>query len=149
MRLRTRKNGGAVTRLVPEAARGINWLGHSDIAGRSDGVQIMVNKGFAFIGHPFTGGGASVIDVQDPRAPRPVNFIAVHPRSWALHFQTFDDLLLLAEEFNFIAHKPVRQWHDPDHSGGLRVYDIANPAEPRQIGFMPVEGLGLHRVWWA
>ena len=62
----------------------------------------MYNRGFAFVGHPFTGGGATVVDVRDPRKPVPVNFIATHPRSWSLHFQTFD-LLLLAEEFNFIA----------------------------------------------
>ena len=134
---------------VPESAHNFTWLGHSDLGGRSDGVQVMVNKGFAFVGHPFTAGGATVVDVRDPRAPHPVNFIHTHPRSWSLHFQTFGDLLLLAEEFNFIAHKPLRQWHDPDCSAGLRVYDIANPMEPRQIGFMPVEGLGLHRIWWV
>lgn len=135
--------------LVPESAHDLKWLGHSDLGGRPDGVQVMVNKGFAFVGHPFTGGGATVVDVRDPRAPRPVNFIGVHPRSWSLHFQTFGDLLLLAEEFNFIAHEPRMRWRDEDSSGGLRVYDIADPATPRQIGFMPVDGLGLHRLWWV
>jgi hypothetical protein len=31
----------------------------------------------------------------------------------------------------------------------MRVYDIADPANPRAIGFMEVEGLGLHRIWWT
>jgi hypothetical protein len=31
----------------------------------------------------------------------------------------------------------------------MRVFDLANPAEPREIGFMPVEGIGLHRIWWV
>jgi len=132
-----------------DGAHHISWLGYSDLAGRSDGVQVMVNKGYAFVGHPFSGGGATVIDVRDPRNPQPVNFLAVHPRSWSLHFQTFGDLMLVAEEFNFIAGKPAAQWRDPDCSAGLRVYDIADPANPRPIGFMPVEGLGLHRVWWT
>ena len=35
-----------------------------------------------------------------------------------------------------------------DYSAGLRVYDISDPANPRAIGFMEVEGLGLHRIWW-
>lgn len=135
--------------LVPESAHGLKWIGHSTLAGRPDGVQVMVNKGFAFVGHPFTGAGATVVDVRDPRSPRPVEFISVHPRSWSLHFQTFGDLLLLAEEFNFIAHEPRSRWRDEDSSCGLRVYDIANPATPRQIGFMPVDGLGLHRLWWV
>ena len=28
----------------------------SELGGRSDGVQVMVNKGYAFVGHPFSGG---------------------------------------------------------------------------------------------
>ncbi len=137
------------TSLHAHSARGIRWLGHSDLGGRSDGVQVMVNKGYAFVGHPFSGGGATVVDVRDPRQPTPVGFLPVHPRSWSLHFQTFGDLLLVAEEFNFIAHKPLTQWRDPDCAAGLRVYDIADAANPRPIGFMPVEGLGLHRIWWT
>ena len=31
----------------------------------------------------------------------------------------------------------------------MGVYDIANPAEPRQIGFMPIEGGGIHRIWYV
>ena len=34
-------------------------------------------------------------------------------------------------------------------AAGLRVYDISRPAEPREIAFMPVEGLGLHRLWYV
>jgi hypothetical protein len=135
--------------LVPRHAQHITWLGHSDLSGRPDGVQVMVNKGFAYVGHPFTGGGASIVDVRDPRRPAVTGFLGVHPRSWSLHFQTCGDLLLVAEEFNFIAHQPQSRWRDPDCSAGLRVYDISDPGTPRDIGFMPVEGLGLHRIWWT
>jgi hypothetical protein len=135
--------------LQAESAHRFTWLGHSNLAGKPDGVQVMVNKGHAFVGHPFTGGGITVVDVRDPRDPRPVNFLHVHPRSWTLHFQAFDDLMLVAEEFNFIAGKPQARWRDPDCDAGLRVYDLADPGKPRAIGFMPVEGLGLHRVWWT
>ncbi len=31
----------------------------------------------------------------------------------------------------------------------MRVYDIKDPANPRAIGFLEVEGLGLHRIWWV
>jgi len=36
-----------------------------------------------------------------------------------------------------------------DWSAGLAVYDISNPEKPRQIGFMPVEGGGIHRAWYT
>ena len=32
---------------------------------------------------------------------------------------------------------------------GLAVYDISVPERPRQIGFMPVEGGGIHRIWYV
>ncbi len=36
-----------------------------------------------------------------------------------------------------------------DWSAGMAVYDISVPDKPRQIGFMPVEGAGLHRIWYV
>jgi hypothetical protein len=105
-----------------------------------------------------------VIDVRDPRAPRPVSFLPVHPRSWSLHLQAFDDLLLVVEEFNFYSvyfreseyygksidkvESAMFGQRGTDYSAGLRIYDISDPARPRPIGFLEVEGLGLHRVWW-
>ena len=38
----------------------------------------------------------------------------------------------------------ARSW-----TAGMAVYDISKPAEPRQIGFMPVEGGGVHRIWYT
>ena len=34
-------------------------------------------------------------------------------------------------------------------ASGLRVYDISKPASPREIAFLEVPGLGLHRIWWV
>ena len=39
-------------------------VGHSDQGGRPDGVQVMVHRGFAYVGHMFSK-GFSVIDVRD------------------------------------------------------------------------------------
>jgi hypothetical protein len=36
-----------------------------------------------------------------------------------------------------------------DYAAGMSVYDISDPANPRPIGFMEVQGLGLHRIWWT
>ena len=36
-----------------------------------------------------------------------------------------------------------------DWSAGMAVYDISKPDEPQQIGFMPVDGTGLHRIWYV
>ena len=56
------------------ASRNIKFLSHTDQGGRGDGVQVMVNRGFAYIGHGFSN-GITVIDVRDPKHPKTVNFL--------------------------------------------------------------------------
>jgi hypothetical protein len=152
----------------PDFAYKLRLIGHSDQAGRPDGVQLMVHRGFAYVGHMFSK-GFSVIDVADPRDPRPVNYIAAPDNTWNIHLQTHDDLLLVihakdmfaAAEFQdekayykgalgtkvggrHATAKQPRNW-----SAGVAVYDISKPAQPRQIGFMPIEGGGAHRIWYT
>jgi len=149
---------------VPESAHKIGFVGYSDQGGRPDGCQVMVAKGHAYVCHTFSS-GVTVIDVRAPRQPKPVNFLPVHPASWSIHCQTHGDYLLVIEEFNFYSvFNSEKSYYggsisgvnsarfgkrNEDYSAGLRVYDIADPANPRAIGFMEVEGLGLHRVWWV
>lgn len=69
-------------------------IGHSDQGGRPDGVQLMVHRGFAYIGH-MVSQGFSVVDVRDPTRPTTVNYIAAPPGTWNVHLQAHDDLLLV------------------------------------------------------
>src|ERR1700730_3660870 len=140
---------------VPDFARNMRLLGHSDQGGRADGVQLMVHRGYAYVGHIFSK-GFSIIDVRDPRAPKPVGYVPAPPNTWSLHLQAHDDLLLvvnakdmfaqaeLAEERNYYKGKAEchadaapekRNW-----SAGLAVYDISKPESPKPIGFMPIAG---------
>jgi hypothetical protein len=148
--------------IMPEAARNLSLVGHTDQGGRGDGVQVMVARGHAYIGTRVSR-GVMVTDVRDPRQPRPVNFVPIHPNSWCMHLQTAEDLLLCIEELDLKALLSIKDYYSQsnqvdsarygrrgeDFSAGMRVYDIADPANPRPIGFMPVEGLGLHRIWWT
>lgn len=154
---------------LPKAdfARNMTLISHSDQGGRPDGVQLMLNKGFAITGHMFSK-GFSVIDVRDPRNPKPATYVAAPENTWNLHLQTFEDLLLVINAKDMFASaefadekayyttsvgktvgideigKRARDW-----TAGMSVYDIKDPAEPRQIGFMPVEGGGIHRIWYT
>src|SRR5438093_8313395 len=78
----------------PDYARNMRIIGHSDQGGRPDGVQIMVHRGYAYIGHMFSK-GFSVVDVRDPKRPRAVNYLAAPPGTWNIHLQAHDDLLLV------------------------------------------------------
>jgi hypothetical protein len=147
-------------------ARNMHLIGHSDQGGRPDGVQLMVHRGFAYVGHMFSK-GFSVLDVRDPSNPRAINYIAAPPNTWNIHLQTHDDLLLVIHTKDMFASaefaderayykgalgqkvgtadaKRVRDW-----SAGLAIYDIAVPAQPRQIGFLEVQGGGIHRLWYT
>lgn len=153
----------------PDYARNMRLLGYSDQGGRPDGVQIMVAHGHAYVGHMFSR-GFSIVDVRDPRRPRAVNYIPAPPGTWNIHLQTHDNLLLVVNAKDMFAaaefaderayyrgsigatvktaeagaKRATRDW-----TAGLAVYDIAAPARPRQIGFMPVEGGGIHRIWYV
>ena len=152
----------------PDYARNLRIVGHSDQGGRPDGVQIMVHRGFAYVGHMFSK-GFSVIDVRDPKNPKPVNYLAAPPGTWNIHLQTHDDLLLVinakdmfaSAEFadekayykgqlgDVVGTSTAKKDAARDWTAGMAVYDISDPATPRQIGFMPVEGGGIHRIWYT
>src|SRR5580692_7840082 len=133
--------------IVPESAHNIELVGHSDQGGRGDGVQVMVARGHAYVGTRVSR-GVMVTDVRDPRNPKPVNFAPIHPNSWCMHLQALLSQKDYYSQSNQVdsARYGVR---GKDFSAGMRVYDISDPANPRSIGFMEVEGLGLHRIWWV
>ena len=81
----------------PAHARNMRLIGHSDQGGRSDGQQIMVRNGYAYIGHVCSR-GFSVIDVRDPGRPRAVNYVENPPNTWSLHLQVHDDLAVLTHD---------------------------------------------------
>lgn len=143
------------------ASRNIKFIGHSDQGGRADGVQIMVHRGYAYIGHGFSN-GITVMDVRDPKHPKPVQFVACPPNTRAIHLQAHDDLLLAINapsvwamqalsEQEYFGGSPADKLKGRagEFTPGMRVFDISAPAEPREIGFMPVDGMGLHRIWYV
>ncbi|MGH8634063.1 MAG: hypothetical protein ACRET7_08015, partial [Burkholderiales bacterium] len=73
------------------ASRNIKFVSHSELGGRGDGVQIMVHRGYAYIGHGFSN-GITTLDVRDAKRPRVVDFIACPAGTRAFHLQTHDDL---------------------------------------------------------
>ena len=157
----------SVDRPQPDYARNMRLVGHCDQDGRPDGVQIMVHRGYAYIGHMFSK-GFSVIDVRDPKNPRAVNYLAAPRGTWNIHLQAHDDLLLVVNAKDMFAAAEFadeRAYYRGqlgsvvgtarataarrDWTAGLAVYDISRPAAPRRIGFMPVDGGGIHRIWYV
>jgi hypothetical protein len=113
--------------------------------------------------------GFSIIDVREAKNPKPAAYIPAPPGTWNIHLQTHDDLLLVinakdmfaAAEFadekayykgqlgQVVGTAAAKSVAARDWTAGLAIYDISKPSEPRRIGFMPVEGGGIHRVWYT
>ena len=148
----------------PDFASNMRIIGYSDQGGSPAGVQVMVHRGHAYIGTR----GVIVLDVSDPRRPRPIDHIAPPPDTMNIHLQAHDSLLLVVNAQDPASNPVVadqrayygrslgeltgsaagtrgeRSW-----TAGLTIYDISQPARPRRIGFLPVEGMGVHRCWYS
>ncbi|MEQ9833962.1 LVIVD repeat-containing protein [Pectobacterium versatile] len=149
---------------IPDYSRNMRLIGHSDQGGRPDGVQVMVHRGYAYIGH-MVSQGVSIVDVHDAKNPKPAGFIAAPPGTWNIHLQTHDDLLLVvnardlfadasfAEEKVYytrsVADTVSTKQQDKSWSAGLRIFDISTPDKPREISFLPLDGIGIHRIWYV
>jgi hypothetical protein len=79
---------------APDLVRGFRPLGVSAQGGRPDAMQLQYHRDHVYVGHLFSG-GFSVLDVSDPRDMRAVGFHAAPPRTWNIHLQAADDLLLV------------------------------------------------------
>lgn len=143
-------------------AKGFSFLGHSDQGGRADGLQVMVGGGHAYVGHMFSQ-GFTVLDVRDPRRPTPVAYVAAPPGTWNLHLQLVGDVLVVVNEADLFAKAAFARESSyygtsvgrvmadlpVDNARGLRVFDVSDTRTLREVGFMSVPGVGLHRVFWT
>ena len=148
--------------MASQPSRNISFVSHTDMNGHADGVQIMVHRGYAYVGHGFSN-GITTLDVRDAKNPKVVDFIACPPGTRALHLQTHDDLLLAVnapsvwhmQQFQTDKAYFGASWAEQmkatgnQFTPGIRVYDISKPDKPTEIGFMPVEGVGPHRLWYV
>ena len=85
-------------------------------------------------------------------------------RALNVHLQAHDDLLLVINARDLFADarfadekvyytrqvgETVRDVQDKGWSAGLRVFDISTPDAPREIGFLSLSGIGIHRIWYV
>jgi len=141
--------------------RRIRHLSYSDIGGRPDSVQIMVNRRHLYVGHMFSN-GVTILDAADPRRLKPAGFFTGGGNTRTHHLQTAEDLLLLANGANIVAmqsYDNLRGYFEnaladsitnlKKFRSGLSIHDISRPSEMREIAFLEMPGLGINRLWWT
>ena len=119
----------------------LTTVGHHDLDGYGDGMQVLREGNAIYVGHFGPSGmGTSVLDGTDPTRPRMVRQISSPAGSHTHKVQVADGLLL-------INHEQFRGG-DP-YSAGMAVYDLADPFDPKQIGWFDSTGRGVHRIVWT
>ena len=137
--------GSTASAASTASATGLRLLGHHDLGGYGDGMQVVRGGDSLYVGHTGTTGmGTSILNVADPADPVLVTQWPAAPRSHTHKVQVADGLLLVnAEKF------PYRADMSEPYPAGLTVYELADPLRPRKVGFWPSGGRGVHRIVWT
>lgn len=117
----------------------VRLIGHSDLGGYGDGMQLMLKDGYLYVGH-LKSMGTSILDVSDPASPRVVKQLKNPPGTHTHKVQIGGDVLLINVEQHG-SGVPERV--------GFQIMDISNPVEPHELGFFATSGRGVHRMWYT
>ncbi|MGH3666270.1 MAG: LVIVD repeat-containing protein [Egibacteraceae bacterium] len=124
-----------------EDNRGFTVIGHSDLGGYGDGMQVLREGDALYVGHFGPSGmGTSVLDVSDPTRPEVVVQWPAPTGSHTHKVQVADGLLLVNQE--------QFQGGDP-YAAGMAVYSLEDRFDPRPTGFFRSTGKGVHRIVWT
>lgn len=134
----------------------MEMVGHNDLAGRGFNADVWVHKEVAYVGqwgfgdasHPDrcpTGApsGVRVLDVSDPSNPTVVSTLQNPPLTTAedVEVVTFPD----GRDIAMVGIQACFRLN-PDTERGLQLFDVTDPANPAQIGFLDTGGFarGVH-----
>lgn len=122
----------------PADVDGFELIGHSDLNGFGDGMQVMPLEDALYVAHfGPSGKGTSILDISDSTSPRVVRQWEAPPGSHTHKVQVADGLLLVNHElFRSEGPAPV----------GFAIYDLSDRFDPKRIGFFDTGGRGVHRI---
>lgn len=122
----------------PEDSSGFRLIGHSDLNGHGDGMQVMPLGDVLYVAHfGPSGKGTTILDISDPTGPRVVRQWDAPPGSHTHKVQVANGLLMTNHElFRGDGPAPV----------GMAIYDLTDPFDPRRVGFIDTGGRGVHRI---
>jgi len=117
------------------SAKNTKLVAHIDCAG---GGQVWVEGNVLYVAHMQAPTGTSIFDISDPRSPKPLARVDV-PAGWHSH------KVRAANGVMIVNHEAVTKGGSSDFRGGLAIYDVARPSEPKFITKWETHGAGVHR----
>ncbi len=122
---------------MPQASgiREVSWV---DVKG---GGQITVSGTTAYVGHTLGREATTVIDVADPKNPKVVKTLdCKHQGCHAHKVRIMGDLMLTNyESIDYTGET------EAGFTGGLNIFDVSDPLDPKHIHFWETAGDGVHR----
>lgn len=119
-------------------------VGQTNLNGHGDCMHVNLKDHYAFVAHMGESRvGTSVVDVSDPRMPGVVTQLETPPGTHSHKVQIVGDILLVNYE------RSMFEPHATSWQGGLKVFDVSKPEQPREIAFLKMPGKGVHRMtYW-
>ncbi len=119
-------------------ASGLKQVGYINCAG---GGQIIVQNGFAYVGHMRAPFGTTIVDVRDPQNPEVLSELRMEPGTHSHKVRVRGDLMIVNQELNF--NDPNDP--PPEFRGGVCIYDVSDRRNPKLLSRWKTEGQGVHR----
>ena len=110
-------------------------ISHFDCPG---GGQVWVEGATMYVGHQRPTSGTTIVDVSDPRAPRHLATIDV-PEGWHSH------KVRVSGDIMVVNHEKFGKSAPNEIGGGLGIYDVSRPSDPKLITRWTTMGGGVHR----
>ena len=132
----------------PDHALNMRLIGRSDLGGRGnggEGIALHAKGGrrVLYIAHESAPVNFSIVDVSDPSRPALIGQTELpHDAVRSNSLASVGDLLAVAYQVKTAGLKPA----------GVELFDLADPARPRSIGFFDCSGQhsrGAHCLWFV
>lgn len=118
-------------------SQGVREVGYIDCPG---GGQVVVKRGIAYVGNMRAPEGTMIVDVRDPKNPKTLSILKTPVGTHSHKVRVEGDIMVINREVN-----PFQPGAPADYKGGLGIYDVSKPSEPRLITQWETEGMGVHR----
>ncbi len=114
-------------------SKNVHRIGRTDVAG---GGQVTVVGKRAYIGHMKAPYGTTILDVSDPKNIRTLSHLEIPEGIHTHKVRAQDGLMVINVE---------RYGKGSTAQGGLKIYDVSDPAKPKELSFFHTADTGVHR----
>lgn len=124
----------------------LRLVGHNDLAGHGDGMQLLKVGPYVYVAHlGISPMALTILDARNPEEPRVVRQIPHAENTHAHKVQIVGNVLIQNQELPYFKTKD----RSVPHHSGIKVYDLSDPTDPREIAYLEIPGKGVHRMWFT